>query len=95
MSLVFRWDPAKAASNAAKHGVSFEQALTVFGDPLARIFEDFEHSGGERREIIVGHASDTRLLVVCFIEMSGFVRILSSRVATGRERRDYEEKVFP
>jgi len=93
MSLVFRWDPSKASSNLAKHGISFEEAATVFGDPLARIFDDPDHSLKEQREIMVGHSSDQRLLVVCFTERRGFVRVFSARPATRRERRDYEEKV--
>jgi uncharacterized DUF497 family protein len=55
--LVFEWDPAKAATNARKHGVEFEEALTVFMDPLARIHEDPDHSEGESREIIVGYST--------------------------------------
>ncbi len=60
----FEWNPRKAASNRAKHGVSFEEALTVFADALARIFDDEDHSSTERREIIIGHSSTQRLLVV-------------------------------
>jgi hypothetical protein len=56
MSLEFEWDPAKADENLRKHGVAFEEALTVFADPLARIFDDHEHSTEEPREIIIGHA---------------------------------------
>lgn len=58
----FEWDGAKAASNLAKHGVSFEEALTVFDDPLAVIFEDGEHSHGELRELIIGHSYQNRLV---------------------------------
>ena len=88
----YEWDDAKAASNRAKHGISFEEALTVFGDPLAAIFDDEYHSIGERREIIIGHASDGQLVLVCFVERAGVVRIISARPATRRERSDYEEK---
>ena len=94
MKLVFRWDPAKAAANEVRHGVSFEQALTVFGDPLARIFDDPDHSVSEQREIIVGHSTDGRLLVACFTERRRNVRIISARAATPRERRDYEENAL-
>jgi uncharacterized protein len=66
MSLKFEWDPRKAASNLSKHGVSFQEALTTFADPLARIFDDEEHSVGEQREIIIGHSAKERLLVVSF-----------------------------
>ena len=62
MNLVFEWDRKKAASNISKHGVSFEEALTVFRDPLARIFDDEDHSIEEQREIIIGHSSQRRLL---------------------------------
>lgn len=66
MSLRFEWDPKKAAANLAKHGVSFEEGLTVFSDTLARIFDDEEHSIEEEREIIIGHSTKHRLLLVCF-----------------------------
>jgi uncharacterized DUF497 family protein len=56
MPLLFEWDPEKASTNASKHGVSFGEALTAFADPLARIFDDPEHSTTESREILVGHS---------------------------------------
>lgn len=87
----FEWDGAKAASNQVKHGVGFEEALTVFDDPLAAIFDDEEHSDREPREIIIGHSDQSQLLVVIFTERSGRVRIISARLATRRERNDYEE----
>jgi uncharacterized DUF497 family protein len=90
--VVFEWDPAKAVANLAKHGVTFEEALTVFMDPMARIHGDPDHSGAERREIIVGHSIHRRLLLVSFVESGEKVRLISARVATKRERRDYEEK---
>ena len=93
MSLKFEWDPKKAASNLSKHGVSFEEGLTVFGDPLARIFDDEDHSIEEQREIIIGHSVKERLLVVCFTSQGESVRILSARKATRKERKDYEENV--
>jgi len=91
MDLSFEWDPRKAASNVRKHGVSFQEAVQVFGDPLARIFDDPDHSSGELRELVVGHAARQRLLIVSFVERGDRVRILSARRATLRERRDYEE----
>lgn len=91
MDLSFEWDPRKAAYNVRKHGVSFEEAVQVFGDPLARIFDDPGHSSGELRELIVGHAARHRLLIVSFVERGDRVRILSARPATSSERRDYEE----
>ena len=91
MSFEFEWDPAKSDANLKKHGVAFSEALAVFGDPLARIFDDPDHSEDETREIIIGHSSSQRLLVVCFTERSGTVRPISARKATKRERRDYEQ----
>jgi uncharacterized protein len=79
MSLQFEWDPKKAETNLAKHGVSLEEAITVFADPLARIFEDPEHSGSERREIIIGHSVQHRLILVSFIGIDEKVRLLSAR----------------
>ncbi len=95
MSLVFQWDVRKAKTNLAKHRVSFGEAALVFGDPLARIFADETHTSGERREIIIGHSrSKSKLLLVCFTELSqGAIRIISARQATKREQHDYEENV--
>ncbi len=91
MSLEFEWDEDKAASNRKKHRVTFEEAATVFADPLAAIFDDEVHSEEEQREIIVGHSAENRLLLVSFTERAGAIRIISARRATKRERRDYEE----
>ena len=93
MNLKFEWDRKKAASNLSKHRVSFEEALTVFADLLARIFDDEDHSLEERREIIIGHSSQSRLLVVCFTAQGESVRIFGARTTTRRERKDYEENV--
>ncbi|HWB28877.1 MAG TPA: BrnT family toxin [Vicinamibacterales bacterium] len=91
MSQQFEWDAAKAATNVAEHGVTFEEALTVFADPLARIFADPDHSAGEMREIIIGQSTQARLIVVAFTERDDRIRIISARETTARERRDYEE----
>ena len=91
MEFSFEWDARKAAANQRKHGVAFEEAIPVFGDPLARIFDDPEHSEVEARELIVGHAARQRLLIVSFVQRGDRVRIFSSRRATRQERRDYEE----
>jgi uncharacterized DUF497 family protein len=92
MSVRFEWDRAKAAANHRKHRVTFEEAASVFNDSLAYIFDDEDHSLNERREIIIGHSSADRLLVVCFTERAeGVVRLFSARRATRRERGDYEE----
>jgi uncharacterized DUF497 family protein len=93
MNLKFEWGRKKATSNLSKHGVSFEEALTVFSDPLARIFDDEDHSIEEQREIIIGHSAQRRSLVVCFTAQGESVRIFSARTATRRERKDYEENV--
>ncbi len=90
----FEWDRAKAASNKRKHGVTFEEAATVFADQLAVIHDDEAHSADEVREIIVGHSSNGRLLLVSFTERSGNIRIISARRATKQERKDYEENAL-
>jgi len=87
----FKWDPRKDAANRRKHGVGFDEALTVFTDPLARIFADPDQPADEAREIIIGHSVQQRLLIVCFTERSVKLRIISARAATKRERKDYEE----
>jgi hypothetical protein len=91
MDVWFTWDEEKAASNFLKHGVSFEEAQTVFSNPLALIFDDETHSTLERREIIIGHSANNRLILVCFTERGDKIRIISARCATPKERRDYEE----
>jgi hypothetical protein len=92
MSPVFEWDNRKARSNVRKHRVQFTEAASVFSNPLARILSDDEHSGNEVREIIIGHSSAKRLLLVCFTEpVTDHVRIISARRATKTEQRDYED----
>jgi uncharacterized protein len=91
----YEWDITKAAANLKKHGVSFEEAKTVFNNPLAMIFEDDRHSSlAEYREIIIGHSQQNRLLLVSFTERSQSIRIISARLTTQREREDYENNVF-
>ncbi len=90
----FEWDQSKAASNLKKHGVSFEEAKTVFGNPLAVIFDDEAHSVDEQREIIIGHSRQNRLLLIAFTERSGNIRIISARLATRNEREDYEQNAL-
>jgi uncharacterized protein len=87
----FTWDPAKAASNLKKHGVSFAEAVTVFFDPLARMHDDPDHSIGEVREIVTGYSANGRLLLVSFTERGDTVRIINARAANLRERRRHEE----
>lgn len=92
MALEFEWDAAKARSNKRKHGVAFDEAASVFADPLARIFDDEEHSDEEHRELVVGYSARNRLLIVSFTERGAdLVRIISARKATKHEQRDYEE----
>ena len=88
--LEFEWDPDKAASNAAKHGVSFEEAATVFGDPLSLTVYDPDHSQDEDRFITMGSSVDNRLLLVSHTDREDRIRIISARLATRRERKAYE-----
>lgn len=88
----FSWDPRKADGNLRKHGVAFDEAITVFSDPLALIFDDREHSEDEHREIIIGYSALSRLLLVCFVERNeDTIRIISARRATKDEVKDYEK----
>ena len=94
MSYRFEWDDDKARSNQIEHEVGFNEASTVFDDPLAKIFDDEVHSIDETREIIIGHSISNRLLLVCFTERSGeIIRIISARLPTARERQDYEKNL--
>ena len=87
----FEWDPQKAARNLAKHGVSFEEAATVFGDPLGGIVSDPRHSAEEERYVLLGLSRERRLVAVMFTERGEGVRLISARRATRRERNAYEE----
>ena len=91
MSLEFEWDPDKAAANAAKHGVRFEEAATAFSDPLSITISDPDHSVGETRYILIGRSLVSRLLVAIHLERGVRTRLISARLATRRERRVYEE----
>ena len=86
----FEWDGNKASANIKKHHVSFDEAVTVFYDPLAATFEDAEHSHDESRLVTVGYSARGRLLVVCHVERGGAVRLISARRATARERKRHE-----
>jgi len=90
----FDWDPVKAAANIKNHdGVTFDEAETVFGDPLAAVFLDEDHSFEEKREIIIGYSSEQRLLVVCFTEREeDLIRIITARRADPDERRKHENE---
>ena len=91
MPLSFEWDERKAKANLAKHGVSFEEAATVFGDPLSLTIPDPAHSQAEDRSIVLGQSHQRKLLVVVHTERGDNIRIISARRASRRERRSYEE----
>jgi len=86
----FEWDRTKAEQNLKGHRVSFDEAVTVFYDPLAATFDDPDHSVGEHRFITVGHSSRERLLIVVHVEREDNIRIISARLATARERKRHE-----
>jgi uncharacterized DUF497 family protein len=86
----FEWGADKAAANLKKHKVSFDEAVTVFYDPLAATFDDPDHSHGERRFLTIGYSSQGRLLVVCHAERRGAVRLINARRATTHERKRHE-----
>lgn len=87
----FEWDEDKAEANLSKHGVSFEEATTVFNDPLYVDFYDPDHSYDEHRYIIIGESQQRRLLMVSYSETGGAIRLIGSREVTPRERKAYEE----
>jgi uncharacterized protein len=87
----FEWDPEKSSENLGKHRVSFEEAVSVFGDSLAVTFDDPDHSSGESRFLTYGLSSEGRLLVVSHTERKERVRLISARPVTRRERAIYEE----
>ncbi len=89
--LKFEWDKAKARTNAKRHGITFEEASSVFGDPLAVTFNDPDHSLQENRFLTFGVASGGRLLVVIHTERKGNIRIISARLATRGEGKRYEQ----
>lgn len=93
MSIIeFEWDPDKAERNVKRHGVTFEEATTAFDDDLAHIVEDETHSFDEPRELLVGHSRRNRLLLVVFTERDAYtIRIISARLANGKERKNYEQ----
>ena len=91
MGYYFEWDPRKASSNLRKHDVPFEEATSVFGDPLAMNMPDPDHSVDENRFILLGLSHKFRLLVVAYAKRGRGTRLISARVATRQERRTYEE----
>lgn len=92
MGYTFEWDQVKAESNVRKHGVTFDEASTVFGDPLNLLMADPDHSRDEERYVLLAMSNRRRLLVVAFAERPPQTRLISARRATRQERRRYEEK---
>ncbi len=92
MAYVFEYDPRKARSNRYKHGITFDEAHTVFADPHAIVLPDDQHSASEDRYFVVGYSGPNRLLTVCYTERgSNIIRLISARKATAAERSLYEE----
>ena len=87
----FQWDPRKAKLNLARHDVSFEEATTVFRDPLSVTAADPDHSVDERRFLTFGLSSTGRLLQISHTERGDLIRIINARIATKQERKIYEE----
>ncbi len=92
MGYRFEWDPAKDAANRAKHGVTFDEAVSAFGDPQSLLRHDPDHSLEESRYLLLGESKRGRLLVVSFTDRPPNTRIISARRATPRERVQYEEE---
>lgn len=91
--MTYEWDPAKAAENIKKHRVSFEEAASVFLDPLAFTFWDPDHSEEEDREITIGRSARKRILLVAHAAREDRIRIISARRATKQERKQYDEGI--
>ena len=87
----FEWDPKKATVNVKKHGVTFQEAATIFGDPLAITFDDPDHSMNENRYITFGLSLQKRLIVVSHTERGDRIRIINARLMDRKERRIYEK----
>jgi len=87
----FEWDPRKAAANLKKHGVTFQEAATVFGDPLAITFQDPDHSEEEERQMTYGLSQQMRLIVVSHTQRKDQMRIINARLMDRKERVIYEE----
>ena len=93
MSLEVEWNPAKAESNLLKHGVRFEEAATVLGDPLSVTLDDPDHGREEARFLVLGSSAVGRFLIVAITERGDKVRIINARPMTARERRAYEQGI--
>lgn len=88
----FEWDPEKDLHNEAKHGVSFSEAVTVFGDPLHHTASDPRHSIGEYRFLTTGYTSRGRLVIVAHTDRGDRIRVITARIALPKERRTYEQR---
>ncbi len=91
MELKFEWDEQKAKTNQIKHGISFDEAITIFDDPLSLNFNDPDHSRGEDRYIIIGLSNQGRLLFVSHTDRNNRIRLISARLLTPKEKRYYEQ----
>lgn len=91
MTIKFGWDRRKARVNKRKHGITFEEASTIFGDILSITIEDPAHSIAEQRFITIGTSVNNRLIVVVHTERNDIIRIISARKTTGNERKEYEK----
>ena len=88
--MAFEWDEARAALNQAKHGVTFQEAATVFGDPLSMVFDDPGHSHDEQRALLIGMSEEHRVLIIAFTDSNESIRIISARETSRSERETYE-----
>jgi len=91
LQYTFEWDAQKARRNVEKHGVSFEKAVTAFSDPLSQSIPDPDHSDSEERFILMGLSRRSRLVVVAYTERGDRIRLITARLASRREKREYEE----
>jgi hypothetical protein len=91
LQYTFEWDAEKARQNVDKHGISFEEAVTAFGDPLSLTVSDPDLSDSEERQLLLGMSRRSRLVVVAFTERGDRLRIITARRASRREKRKYEE----
>ena len=89
--MIYEWDPKKARTNLRDHGVAFEEAATLFLDPLATTYSDPDHSHDEDREVTIGYSTKQRLLFVSHCQRRERIRIISAREVTRRERKQHEE----
>ena len=92
LELAFEWDKQKAKANQRKHSISFEEASTVFDDPLAVNFDDPDHSTEENRYLIIGLSAQGKLLFIAYTDRNNKIRLISARLVTPKEKRSYERE---